>query len=288
MISDLVNKRYNIKRMSKIQVRDIAITWAALEGWNPGLDDAEIFYQADNKGFLVGVLDNKPIACISVVKYDKSFGFLGFYIVKPEFRGKGYGLKIWQAGMAYLQKCNIGLDGVVAQQDNYKKSGFKLAYNNIRFKGVTQSTKEKSKSIVGLEDISFDKIERYDRKFFPVSRRNFLKRWIRPKHGAGLAFLKNGDIAGYGVIRKCIDGYKIGPLFAEEKYTAEELFKSLSDQVEVGSTIYLDIPEVNQDAKNIIQKYQMKEVFKTARMYTKELPDLSVGKIFGVTTFELG
>ena len=30
----------------------------------------------------------------------------------------------------------IGLDGVVAQQENYRKSGFELAYANIRYGGT--------------------------------------------------------------------------------------------------------------------------------------------------------
>lgn len=70
------------------------------------------------------------------MKYDNSYGFLGFYIVKPEFRGRGYGLKLWQAGLKYLEGCNVGLDGVVEQQGNYMQSGFKLAYGNIRFEGT--------------------------------------------------------------------------------------------------------------------------------------------------------
>ncbi|MCT7656347.1 GNAT family N-acetyltransferase [Oceanimonas sp. NS1] len=78
-------------------------------------------------GFLIGLLDDEPIATLSVIKYDDSFGFLGFYIVKPEYRGKGHGIEIWKAGINYLQDLNIGLDGVVDQQENYRKSGFNLA-----------------------------------------------------------------------------------------------------------------------------------------------------------------
>jgi hypothetical protein len=61
---------------------DQAIDWAAAEGWNPGLKDAECFQAADPAGFLRGCLDGQPIGSISVVRYSSTFGFLGFYIVR--------------------------------------------------------------------------------------------------------------------------------------------------------------------------------------------------------------
>lgn len=73
----------------------MVIDWSAKEGWNPGLYDADVFYKTDPKGFFLGFLDGKPIASISAVAYDDKFGFLGFYIVKPEYRDKGFGIKIW-------------------------------------------------------------------------------------------------------------------------------------------------------------------------------------------------
>jgi len=106
--------------------------WAADEGWNPGNTDALAFHVADPGAFLIGRLDGRPVACVSVVRYGASLGFLGFYIARPEARGKGYGIRVWDAGMARLKGRNVGLDGVVAQQHNYMKSGFRLAWNNIR------------------------------------------------------------------------------------------------------------------------------------------------------------
>ena len=113
----------------------VAVDWAATEGWNPGAHDAACFSTVDPHGFILGELDGAPAASISVVNYDERFAFLGFYIVRPDLRGRGYGLRTWQAGMTHGGPRNIGLDGVVAQQDNYRKSGFKLAYRNIRFAG---------------------------------------------------------------------------------------------------------------------------------------------------------
>ncbi|MDP3239363.1 MAG: GNAT family N-acetyltransferase, partial [Reyranella sp.] len=110
--------------------------WANDEGWNPGRTDAHAFFATDPAAFLIGRLDGEPQACISVVKYGAGFGFLGFYIARPPVRGKGYGIQLWRAGMARLQGRNVGLDGVVAQQGNYKKSGFRLAWNNIRHEGA--------------------------------------------------------------------------------------------------------------------------------------------------------
>src|ERR1700754_624217 len=101
-----------------------AIQWAQQEGWNPGLHDAACFRAADPDGFFIGTLRDEPVGSISAVRYGEHFGFIGLYIVKPEFRGEGFGFRIWQHAMAYLAGRNIGLDGVVAQQDNYRQSGF--------------------------------------------------------------------------------------------------------------------------------------------------------------------
>ncbi len=83
---------YQIRTMTRKDL-DIAVDWAAKEGWNPGIYDTDVFYATDPKGFLLGFLGDEPIASISSVSYDDTFGFLGFYIVKPEYRGKGYGWK---------------------------------------------------------------------------------------------------------------------------------------------------------------------------------------------------
>ena len=114
----------------------IAVDWAAAEGWNPGLADAACFATVDPGGFLIGELDGAPAATISCVNYDARFAFLGFYIVRKDLRGRGHGLRIWNAAIAHAGARVIGLDGVVAQQENYKKSGFSLAYANVRYGGT--------------------------------------------------------------------------------------------------------------------------------------------------------
>ena len=188
---------YRIKTMDRHEL-DLAIDWAAAEGWNPGLYDGDCFYAADPQGFWVGMLGDEAIASISVVKYDDSFGFLGFYMVKPEFRGLGYGFQLWQAGLAYLQGCNIGLDGVVAQQQNYLKSGFQLAYRNIRFQGISTGPEPTpfSAAIVPLASLPISTVIAYDRACFPADRPAFLHGWLAQPESSGFGVMVHGDLAG--------------------------------------------------------------------------------------------
>lgn len=278
---------YTIRAMTRQEV-DIAIDWAAAEGWNPGLYDANCFYAADPNGFLIGLLGDEPIAMISAVKYGDSFGFLGFYIVKAEYRGKGYGIQIWNAALARLKGRTIGLDGVVNQQGNYQNSGFTLAYRNIRYRGTGGGNFSTEPGVVPLSTLPFDEICAYDKPFFPNNRTQFLKCWIDQPQSTALGILRNRTLAGYGVLRICRSGYKIGPLFADNSELAERLFLALKAPVPEGTPIFLDTPAVNSAAVDLAKRHNMTVAFETARMYTGKSPDLPVNRLFGVTTFELG
>ncbi len=277
---------YTIRRANRKEL-ETAIEWAAKEGWNPGLYDAEAFYAMDPEGYFMGFVDNEPVASLSAVSYPGGFGFLGFYIVKPEHRGKGYGWGLWQEAMKYLHTHNIGLDGVVAQQENYKKSGFTRAYANIRYEGVGGKEAKKSKYIISLSKVPLNLLLKYDRQVFPADRSQFLTLWIKQPKSLALGYMKNGKLLGYGMVRPCRVGYKVGPLFADNDKIAEELFAQF--RAFVGDDkIYLDLPEVNKKVVALAKKYNMKPMFETARMYTKNLPNIDLRKVFGVTTFELG
>lgn len=281
------HKGYIIRTMNLREV-DLAIEWAAMEGWNPGIHDADCFYEADPNGFLIGLLDYAPIATISAIKYGKSFGFLGFYIVKPEYRGKGYGIQVWNAGLKYLEGRNVGLDGVVVQQDNFKRSGFKLAYRNIRYEGRGGRTFPEYSEIVNLSSLPFEAIDSFDRPFFPDHRTQFIKCWVNQVNCNALGIMQNGKLAGYGVLRRCRSGSKIGPLFADNHELAESLFLALCSGIKSAEPFYLDTPEVNRSAIELAERHNMKVVFETARMYTGQEPDISLNRLFGVTSFELG
>jgi hypothetical protein len=265
---------------------DRAIDWAAAEGWNPGLADAAPFLATDPTGFLMGWLGDEPVACISVVRYPGDFAFLGFYIVRPGYRGRGHGLHLWRAGIAHGAGCNIGLDGVVAQQPAYRRSGFALAHRNIRYAGSIEPSPPVDPGLLTLSAVPADKLAAYDSRFFPAERSAFLTAWVQPPR-RGFALIRDGVLCGYGVVRDCRSGAKIGPLFADGPAEAELLLQALSTSAS-RQPLYLDLPEPNAAARALAERHGMTPVFETARMYRGTDPGLPLDRIYGITTFELG
>jgi GNAT superfamily N-acetyltransferase len=279
------NGTLTIRTMTEKEL-ELAIAWAAAEGWNPGLYDAACFHAADPHGFFIACLGDEPVGSISAVAYDDFFGFMGFYIVKPELRGRGYGMRLWEVAIRYMGSRNIGGDGVVAMLDNYRKSGFDVAHRNIRFEGVGGGETADMETVEPSQ-VPFAELLRYDTAHFPAPRPRFLSCWIDQPEGAARVLVRNGKLAGYGVIRACRYGFKIAPLFADDPEGAELLFSVLAATVP-GAPVFLDVPEPNSAALELAERHGMKPVFETARIYTKGAPELPLGEIFGITSYELG
>ena len=69
--------QWEIRQMRREEL-DQVVQWAQAEGWNPGRYDAQTYYAVDPEGFLLGLLDGKPIGAISAVRHNPGFGFVGF------------------------------------------------------------------------------------------------------------------------------------------------------------------------------------------------------------------
>jgi GNAT superfamily N-acetyltransferase len=277
-----------IRTLQRDEIR-LAIDWAADEGWNPGLHDAESFHAADPGGFLVAEVEGVPVGCISGVAYGAGFGFIGLYIVTPAWRGRGIGIRLWNAGMSRLAGRVIGLDGVPAQQENYRRSGFALAWRNVRYGGVARASGRRlPDEVVPLAQVDLDTLCRKDLEAFPAPRAAFLSAWCAMPDSTGLAWQRDGRLGGWGVIRRCRAGYKIGPLVADDSAIASTLYSSLCDAVPAGEAVYLDVPQPNTEALALAQATGLSGVFETARMYAGPEPACRLETVYGVTTFELG
>jgi len=288
MPADLV-----VRNMTRAEV-DTLVDWAAREGWNPGLHDAELFWATDPEAFIAAELGGALIGGGAITSYGGEFGFMGFFIMRPEYRGRGLGNRLWQARRERLRArlrpgASIGMDGVFEMQSYYAKGGFVFSHRNLRFRAEIgkASPPGDAEDVVALSAFPFEEVAAYDRSCFPAPRANFLEGWIAQADARALGLRRGGALAGYGVVRRCREGCKIGPLFADDAAAANALYARLA-AFAAGGPLFLDSPENNPAAMALVREHRMVDVFGCARMYVGPKPAVSEERVFGVTTFELG
>jgi GNAT superfamily N-acetyltransferase len=290
-----VPNRLAIRNMTRPEV-DQLVDWAAREGWNPGLRDGDLFWATDPEAFIAAELDGELIGGGAITSYDGAFGFMGFFIIQPPHRGQGLGNTLWHARrdrlLARLHPgASIGLDGVFEMQGYYAKGGFVFSHRTMRFRAEIAKAPAPAPvdgiAIVPLAAVPFDQVLAYDRRCFPASRARFLEGWIAQSDALALGCLRDGELSGCGVVRRCRQGCKIGPLFADNAQVADALYNRLAGFA-AGGPLFIDVPETNPGGLVLAQRHGMIEVFGCARMYLGPPPALAHERVFGSTTFELG
>lgn len=278
--------------MQRDELRQL-VQWAEAEGWNPGLHDANLFWELDPEGYLAMLDDGQLVGGGAIIRHSEDFGFMGLFIVKPSHRGKKLGEQLWFARRDHLLTRlrpggTIALDGVDPMVPFYAAGGFRASTRHRRFElpsGVLLGPP--NRDVVALDEIPMATIVQYDAACFPCERERYLELWINQADAITLAIPNGSQLAGYGVMRPCVTGWKIGPLFADSEAIAKSLVQEFRKQ-EAAGPIYLDAPNNNPAAIGLCGALGMDEVFGCERMYFGPAPKIDHLRIFGTTTLEVG
>ncbi|TIN14515.1 MAG: hypothetical protein E5X92_23410 [Mesorhizobium sp.] len=113
-----------------------------------------------------------------------------------------------------------------------------------------------------------------------------MREWLQPPR---IAMMSTGSAghAGYGVARRCREGSKVGPLFADDMDTALALMAELAGRT-AGEALHIDVPATQIGFTAVLQAVGMVPGFATTRMYRGGKPGNAPSKVFGITTLELG
>lgn len=277
-------------QLNREQVHTL-LEWAAAEGWNPGLNDADLFFDTDPDGYYGYLMDGELIAGGALVAYGEVFGFMGLFIVRPDFRGSGLGRSLWFRRRDTLRarlhpQAAIGMDGVVAMQAFYQSGGFRLAFRDERYE-TTGREFPLHVDVHSFQPEDLDRLLRLDARCFGCERPDFTRAWIQQPHALVFQFGTGTAFQGFVVMRQAQLGWKIGPLFAETPEAAHALYAACH-RAAPGEQLYLDVPGSNPLARELALQFDGQFVFECGRMYHGTAPQLPVSQIYGITTFELG
>jgi hypothetical protein len=177
------------------------------------------------------------------------------------------------------------MDGVFDMVPFYEAGGFTYLYRDLRYQGV--ATGQCDPAAVPLDQIAWLELAAYDALVSGIQRPEFMLGWLMQPGGKGFALPHDGRLSGYGFLRPCRHGFKIGPLYAETADVARRLLDSLLSTI-TGQPVSLDVPEPNIAALRIVDERGWTQSFGCARMMNGTPIAIPVAKVFGVTSFEFG
>lgn len=262
--------------------------WAVDEGWNPGPSDALVFGAADPGSLLTVEANGVPAGVISAVRMTPDFGFVGFFVLGPEYRRSLYGWRLVQASLERMSDRSIGADGVLERVHTYAHYGFSPYYHTISYHGMAPLRPAKWRAGVELASRTpLTELASYDAMNFGVSRAAFLREWLVLPDSCALVFKRDGRVCGLGAARRCHRGVRIGPLQADDPEAAESLFDALLGFAP-GEEFSVDSPEPNLDARKLLRRKGMIAGLATARLYRGAPPNGIPNRVYGLMSFALG
>jgi ribosomal-protein-alanine N-acetyltransferase len=288
-------------RIQPLQKGDIPLvtTWARQEGFAPGSGDVAIYRHTDRQGIWVGRLGGEPIGCIAGVRYNAAYGFLGLFLVRPAWRGRGHGLELWRHAMEHLADLPcIGLEAAPDRVADYAHWGFVPASPTTRWQVISDGhpatappSPPEGWQLLADAAIPELAVQWFDAQREPSPRPHFLSQWLHHPAGSVLALIDaDGACHGFGRIRPCLlprgEGWRVGPLMAETPAAAEWLLHGLLHRH--AGVVLIDAPGANAAAAPLLEGMGFRPVGTTLRMYRGEVPSVSLGDVYGLACLELG
>ncbi|MCP9880890.1 GNAT family N-acetyltransferase [Cyanobium sp. Alchichica 3B3-8F6] len=296
--------RLQIRALNKADL-PLVTAWARAEQFAPGRGDFAIYRHTDRQGFWVGCLDGRPIGCIAGVRYNAEYGFIGLFLVQPEYRGQGYGRQLWCHALAHLEgiPC-IGIEAATDRIADYASWGFVAASPTRRWQRIVEerapvegsALSQRSAAAEGLSLVEGPAIpdaavQAYDAVREPSPRPHFLADWLHHPAGTVLALIDAaGACHGFGRIRPCLlqrgEGWRIGPLLADTPALAVRLLEALMERHP--GVVLIDAPGANPQAAPLLQQLGFAVVGESLRMVRGVLPAVPLNDVYGLACLELG
>ncbi|KAF9975640.1 hypothetical protein BGZ73_000655 [Actinomortierella ambigua] len=318
---------FALEQATPEEARNIFFKYAKSEQWNPTRNGYEYdlaVMKADPTAFWLGKIEDPEtktkslVSIISATHYGDKQGWIGLNICDKAYRGRGYGLKGFLDALGkFPPGASVGLDGVMAQLDNYKKSGFvHYAWTNERRHGniediFTKLNVDEAKHASRIVDANklsserFSQLAKVETEASGLDRPEFTEHWVRfhngDEHRFNAVYLSEDHqkVLGFACVRPAVASYRVGPLYAQSEEIATALLANLGRQIQaahakqalegVGLVMDVDAPDTNKIAMALFGRLGWPNTFPCARLwYGAGVPKATVEHCYGIGSLEFG
>ena len=225
-------------------------------GWNQTLGDWQRVLKLDPHGSFVGQLDGVDVGTVATVHFGP-IGWIGLMLVDASTRGKGVGKQLMQVAIDYLESCgvtSIRLDATPLGQPLYERLGFVAEYPLARFAGRPSANSVQSSFVPEVvTTAALDDIAALDQVVSRTDRRALLEMLMAGSPPVSGICRSGGHLSGYLLSRPGANATQIGPCLAVDSATGAALLEYALDRM-VGEPVYVDIPDVNEMARAMVER----------------------------------
>jgi GNAT superfamily N-acetyltransferase len=262
----------------------------AEQGWNAGVHDVETFTAVDPGAWIVAEIDERPAGIVLATRWNDSHGWIGLYLVHPEYRGRGIGLELFRAALARLAPRSVGLDGDARQQANYRRSGFVDVHPNTRWHGPARLWRATAEiaEVVDADELPLEPLVELDARAVGTPRPQLIRAWLVQPEARHVAILRDGYVAGFATARPARHGWKIGPLYALDASGAAVLLAAVTRDLDPDDECWLDTPSPNAAATALMEGVGATGAPTSGRMIRGKGPVGDPPIMFGLLAHEVG
>ncbi len=226
------------------------------------------------KGCFLAEVNGEFAGQVFSINYGK-IGWIGVLIVNENYRRRGVGTLLMKHSIRYLLGLGvetIRLEAVPEIANLYRRIGFVDEFHSIRFLGT--SRRQELLSGLSIERMSVKEMPRiadFDREYFGGDRMRVLKRLYQASPELCFYSQEDSQILGYIISYEMETGYRIGPWICKPHgvrfpVIARELLLTCMNSIEVGTKIYVGVPETNNTAIRILHNLGFTMTAKCIRM----------------------
>lgn len=257
-ILKLSGKTITVTLMQPTDFKEIN-QWCIDEGWNIGIHDSEIYYKIDPVHHYIAKT-NESVASLSLIKHSPDFFTLGPFIVHRSYRGQGMGEALWNVAMSRMiieyPDAQIALYAVSEQVERYKKADFVPVLTIQRW--YIDSNKSNSPSMsdqcTTITNKLIPSVGQYYQNHYVTNRDLLFNELLLKPETHGLVFMDDNIIKGFGFIRRCVRGFRIGTLVADTPEIAKTLIAGLLVFAQ-SAPVFIDVPSSNPHDINCMNAF---------------------------------
>lgn len=249
------------------------------EGWITCPAELISFLKNSPDGCFVSEIDGQIVGGIMIFRHRET-AWIGNFIVKYNYRGRGIGTGLFKQALIYLDAVSVKTTYLCAAPravSLYGRYNFKIIDKIQRWERVPAPASEKKAAILDIRsDINF--LQQLDTRCWGDERKDLINQLASER--------RHINIPGGYLLYKSADQCLVGPWHGDglsNDVNQKILYKLLSQNQ--FNTIILDSPSNNKIAQSLFLHHRFKQSASNYLMFRGIKPDVVFSNIFALASF---